>query len=272
MLALKNASRIRIDISRIHAKYEESSLRVFLLFILQETSSYFLSIREIIRKWGPGCGVHPRKHNRANKNPKEVVSHTAAFLTAPFVITKPSCQGVGNLCFLPCPVSHFRQEAVALTKWRLSETKQRGSCLRESQAVETGCSRQNEAEKPRMVTLGEVHGSSLSLPSHRGTCIHFLWLYHCVRDAFPGFPDGLGCPLCVLVALWASPLEHSLPPESCIYGYDCCTSLMFVVLTHLAPWGPGTCLVLAHRCMCPRLLAQVLLNEDLQWICVGWMN
>lgn len=45
MLALfKNISRIRRDLSHIHTKYEESRLRIFLLFMPQETSNYFLSM------------------------------------------------------------------------------------------------------------------------------------------------------------------------------------------------------------------------------------
>lgn len=72
MLALlKNALKIRIDISHIHTKYEESSLKMFLLFIPQETSNYFLSIRKIIRKGG-----RPVK-NQKPKNPEEGMPHTS---------------------------------------------------------------------------------------------------------------------------------------------------------------------------------------------------
>lgn len=33
LLALKNASRIRIDISHIHTEYKESVLRIFLIYL-----------------------------------------------------------------------------------------------------------------------------------------------------------------------------------------------------------------------------------------------
>lgn len=70
---LKNASRIRIDTSHIHTKNEESSLRIFLLFIPRETSNYFLSI------WGNHWGAgHPgKKKQQKYKNPEEVIFHTS---------------------------------------------------------------------------------------------------------------------------------------------------------------------------------------------------
>lgn len=79
MLSLfKNVSRIRTDISHTQTKYEESSLRILLLFVPQATSNYFISVREIIRKGR----VHPVKNRKSKtkqntNNSEEVMSHTS---------------------------------------------------------------------------------------------------------------------------------------------------------------------------------------------------
>lgn len=88
-LALKNASRIRLDISQIHTKYEKSSLRS-LSFHSSKTSNQFLSIREIIRK---GSGVPIKKITKHN-NPEETTTHTSNIFMARFVIMKQPCQVV----------------------------------------------------------------------------------------------------------------------------------------------------------------------------------
>lgn len=126
----------------------------FFSFLKKQAIISYLSGKSLRRGGG-----HPvkQKQKQNKKKPKEAMFHTSN-ISYGSVCYKAILSGrLKTFWILPYQVSQFEQEAVALTKWQLSKTKQNGSCLHNSQSVQTDWTKENEAKKisDRFVLRGE---------------------------------------------------------------------------------------------------------------------
>lgn len=168
---LKNASRIRLDISHIHTKYEESSLRIFLLFIPRETSNYFLSTGG--NHWQVGVRGDPGKQQQQQQKCKKPRgSHLSPFKHSHGSVCCHEAILSGSLkvfCILSHWASYFKQEAVTYTKNDNYQKLNKMEAVCTTADLSRLTARQDEAQKPQIVMFCAVNCSRISLPSQSGT-------------------------------------------------------------------------------------------------------